>query len=304
MGDSILPFVGAAAEGQQNTMNAIMSVVKYRADAKMAQKQYERQRKDALSDWNMQNAYNSPAAQMQRLKEAGLNPNLVYGNGATATASSQPRSSDYAETKFNAPIQSGAGSAVNNSISNYYDAQVKQATIDNLAVQKTVMLEEAKLKAAQTVSTLQGTEVSKFDLGVKSDLRQTTLDAARANLNNLLASTQKTLADTKFTTDTNRRTEQMQPGNLKEQAQRITMGYLQQARTKQETEEISRRIQNLINSGDLQKIELEIRRRGGNPNDSYWQKKLQEFLQETFKQGTSPLQSKSWEQFFDRISPY
>lgn len=29
--------------------------------------------------WNLQNEYNSPAAQMQRFREAGLNPNLIYG---------------------------------------------------------------------------------------------------------------------------------------------------------------------------------------------------------------------------------
>lgn len=34
--------------------------------------------------WNMQNAYNDPAAQMQRLQNAGLNPNLVYGSGSAA----------------------------------------------------------------------------------------------------------------------------------------------------------------------------------------------------------------------------
>lgn len=32
----------------------------------------------ALKDWQMQNAYNSPIQQMQRYKEAGLNPNLIY----------------------------------------------------------------------------------------------------------------------------------------------------------------------------------------------------------------------------------
>jgi hypothetical protein len=33
----------------------------------------------------MQNKYNTPKAQMARLKEAGLNPALIYGSGATNT---------------------------------------------------------------------------------------------------------------------------------------------------------------------------------------------------------------------------
>ena len=44
--------------------------------------------------WEQSNEYNSPINQMQRLKDAGLNPNLVYGSGSvagnTATAS-QPK---------------------------------------------------------------------------------------------------------------------------------------------------------------------------------------------------------------------
>ncbi|QCS36289.1 minor capsid protein [Capybara microvirus Cap1_SP_217] len=44
-----------------------------------------------LEMWNLQNEYNSPKAQMERLREAGLNPNLVYGSGAsTGNASSAP----------------------------------------------------------------------------------------------------------------------------------------------------------------------------------------------------------------------
>jgi len=39
-----------------------------------------------LDMWNKQNAYNAPAAQMQRLKDAGLNPNLMYGQGNTGNA--------------------------------------------------------------------------------------------------------------------------------------------------------------------------------------------------------------------------
>lgn len=35
-----------------------------------------------INQWNRQNAYNHPAMQMERLKNAGLNPNLVYGSGS------------------------------------------------------------------------------------------------------------------------------------------------------------------------------------------------------------------------------
>ena len=35
--------------------------------------------------WNMQNSYNTPKAQMGRLKDAGLNPNLIYGSGSANT---------------------------------------------------------------------------------------------------------------------------------------------------------------------------------------------------------------------------
>lgn len=44
-----------------------------------------------IQQWERENEYNKPAAQMQRLREAGLNPNLVYGRGSVAnTAASSP----------------------------------------------------------------------------------------------------------------------------------------------------------------------------------------------------------------------
>lgn len=43
--------------------------------------------------WNMQNEYNTPQKQMQRLQAAGMNPNLVYGGGNVTgnTAGSAPQ---------------------------------------------------------------------------------------------------------------------------------------------------------------------------------------------------------------------
>lgn len=43
-----------------------------------------------VSNWNMQNAYNTPAAQMARFVEAGLNPNLIYGQTNMAGSVGSP----------------------------------------------------------------------------------------------------------------------------------------------------------------------------------------------------------------------
>lgn len=50
-------------------------------DESQSNQAYKRQLNDNIMLWNMQNAYNSPVQQMQRLKAAGLNPMLVYGSG-------------------------------------------------------------------------------------------------------------------------------------------------------------------------------------------------------------------------------
>lgn len=48
-----------------------------------------------LDQWNRENEYNTPSSQLQRLKDAGLNPNLVYGSGTAVTqAASSPRAAD------------------------------------------------------------------------------------------------------------------------------------------------------------------------------------------------------------------
>lgn len=48
-----------------------------------AEKMYEKQRDDAREDVRKERAYNTPQAQMQRLQAAGLNADLMYGNGAS-----------------------------------------------------------------------------------------------------------------------------------------------------------------------------------------------------------------------------
>lgn len=61
--------IGATAQGLTNRQNI-----------KFAREQLQTQRNWALSDWDKVNQYNSPMQQMERYKEAGLNPHLIYGS--------------------------------------------------------------------------------------------------------------------------------------------------------------------------------------------------------------------------------
>jgi len=49
--------------------------------------------------WHMNNEYNTPANQMQRLKEAGLNPNLLYGNPSQGTSSAPAQGTNPAQAQ-------------------------------------------------------------------------------------------------------------------------------------------------------------------------------------------------------------
>lgn len=54
--------------------------------------------------WNLQNAYNDPSKQIERLMNAGLNPNLAYGHGTLANTSAQmPTSSMPSVQKADTP---------------------------------------------------------------------------------------------------------------------------------------------------------------------------------------------------------
>ena len=103
---------------------------------------YKKQRADNREDattaynrsiemWNMNNAYNDPSAQMERLRQAGLNPNLVYGNGATTTASapSAPQASSATPQRFQ-------GFDALPALSMYMDVKMKQAQADLIEEQK------------------------------------------------------------------------------------------------------------------------------------------------------------------------
>lgn len=67
-------------------------------------------RQNALADWNRLNVYNSPAQQMQRFKEAGLNPNLIYKQTNEAAP---VRSTDFVAPKIDETMLDVLGKTTN-----------------------------------------------------------------------------------------------------------------------------------------------------------------------------------------------
>lgn len=76
-----------AATAAQLANAALQGSGKKKSDERMMKynkEQSELAYQRSLDAYHMQNEYNSPEQQMLRLSRAGLNPNLVYGNGSAA----------------------------------------------------------------------------------------------------------------------------------------------------------------------------------------------------------------------------
>lgn len=96
---------------------------------------YDRQRLDNLEDWNRQNEYNTPEAQMERFKAAGLNPNLIYGRGSSGVAAA-PNKTQAQGAQFQPKVWNKLNIA-----STLLDLEQKRANI-NLTNQQTLHKEE------------------------------------------------------------------------------------------------------------------------------------------------------------------
>lgn len=211
--------------------------------------------------WDKENAYNSPMAQMERYKEAGLNPNLIYGQsnmgGSISTAnldSGNMRGSDIpgaqkAEYQGRAPsfdIQGGINSVA--------ALRESAARTDNLRKLNTVYEQDAALRAAQTAGTITGTAKTAQELKLGSALFQTSVDAAAASL-------RKTQIETDISLNQDERHGALTKSNLKEAAERIL-----QMRGQRMNMELERKLKEL--DIELRQGEVDWRRMGINKDDN------------------------------------
>lgn len=126
-----------------------------------------------IENWNMQNTYNSPIEQRKRLEEAGLNPALMYGGGATSTANAsslpsyQQMGVDISNNMLSAMQMAQMAANIRNTeadtegkkIDNGYKSAMNEAIINNY-------LQDTKTKRSQEVYTYRLTDKTEIDMSV------------------------------------------------------------------------------------------------------------------------------------------
>jgi len=131
--------------------NKNMAEYAYSKDLEMWNKSNEYNRQQ----WEDQNLYNSPTSQMERYKEAGLNPNLIYGTGTTSAGNtSLPSTSQTA--KYQAPRQeyNYKPNNIGAVLGQYQDTRMKSAQIDNIKEQTQTQTLENALRSGRIESQL------------------------------------------------------------------------------------------------------------------------------------------------------
>lgn len=291
MGDATnAAYINAASQAINNAGSILAQGNLNKRTQKWNEKMYAQQRQDSLADWAMQNEYNSPLAQMARYRDAGLNPHLIYGQSNTADA---VRSTQAQSWNPRAPQLNFDGGSI---MASYYDVQLKEAQIDNLRTANTVATQEAILKAAQTANTAQQTAKSEFDLDLAKSLRETSLQAAEANL-------RQTQAQTQMTLDNNERQKALTSSSLQEAAERILHTRLQQANTKHEANRIQATIEGIKKDNQLKDLDIDLRRRGIQPNDNIFLRVLARYLENVVGLGKKILKPDDFLKGFDRFTP-
>ena len=92
-------------------LDGIGSLFTIGAQKRAATTAYKRQREFSKEMFDMTNAYNTPAMQMERLRKAGLNPALMYGQGNVGNASAVTAGAPQANVSGPQLAQSAAAGA-------------------------------------------------------------------------------------------------------------------------------------------------------------------------------------------------
>jgi len=256
MGPLVLPLIAAGASLASSAINAGSQSATNQSQLSYSREMYDKQRADALADWNRQNQYNSPAAQMTRFKEAGLNPNLIYGQ---MTQSPVVRSSSVEGYNPKAPqVDLGNAAAMGlQGLSTYQDTRLRDVQTD---------LVREQIKNASTDNLLK-----QLDWAEKNIKLPYASDMAKQSLQALELQNSQRIQDLEFGADINPIRIQQADADLQNTREQLNSIIANKNLTIQQKA-------NAVTEGLLKSWEYGARLKGINPNDSGWEKAIQPII--------------------------
>lgn len=256
--------------------------------ANEAQRRWEREQMDYENKinkewWDMQNAYNSPAAQVARMREAGLNPALLYGSAPSNTASE---------------LSSASGGAARNAIPDltapHYD-QIPIGSLGGALLQASQFALQKKLNDAQVEKLVADT--AKTWASVPTDI-----PAARDLVDRGLKSAQFKLEQEGNVESARYNLYQQQSANNPRKFDdEHALNVAEIARKIADTEYYGLRkklVDSQLRSADMQRvlmgIEIDLRNKGVNPNDPGWYKDVKKVIEPLLQKWAGSSSHDTW----------
>ena len=216
--------------------------------------------------WHMMNEYNSPMNQMKRFKEAGLNPNLIYGqsNTAPAIATGNFQNNKYEGAQAKASRIPTWDFTNVNPMEDIMRFKSQAAQVSNLEEQSKVLQQEQLKKAAEVQNIQTNTAIGKENLDVikKTSLQAATLgiEKTQRDIASVNASIDKSQEETRVLKNRDEREAAQNAASISEAYQRIA---------NMRNEQVTQKLQQ-----QLMMLDLELKSLGIQPTDGLFMRIL------------------------------
>ena len=190
-----LPVIGDVVNGVSSVISTSMankqSLKNQREAQQWSEGMNEQQQQWQEKMWNLNNEYNSPAAQVDRLLSAGVNPNSAVGGMSQAAASSLPQQPSIPGVSA-APVFPYDTSSLRGLGDHLRQALLLNAEKDNLEADTKSKLANAGNQEAATELVKQQAQNLRLENEVKPDMLQATLSNLRAETKRVVSSMELT----------------------------------------------------------------------------------------------------------------
>lgn len=127
--------------------------------------------------WKMQNAYNTPKQQMQRLQDAGLNPNLIYGSSANTGVAGSVSPSKPAPYNVQNPVPSMMQTALLTSQIDLQKSQAEKNRADAKQTEELLVGKKTNLDLRNEIQTIKNDIAGKTKAQQINIIKQSSLQA-------------------------------------------------------------------------------------------------------------------------------